>query len=133
MANKRPIKMKENEIKVTGNFVTSDGKEFTNLVECANYCHANNVTWKENEPKVKDSQKFWKVNSVYIYTGSKYKSTYDRLVSLEAKIEVLQTMINLYERPSMSNDLPDWTTQSMHYAKAAYESELAQLVKELKL
>jgi hypothetical protein len=88
---------------------------------------------KENEPKVKDSQKWWKEKSLMGRIDNKPlfalyepdKATYDRLVTLEAKIEALKSCLFYTAVES--------TIRHIHRDINHYESELAELVKELKI
>lgn len=94
------------------------------------------VKMKEDEPKVKYSQKYWEKNKVKLkcsfclqgdaptYSLSEeHKATYDRLVTLEAKIEVMKDLH--IENPEDRREI--------HSQINEYESELAELVKELKI
>jgi hypothetical protein len=66
---------------------------------------------------MKDSQKYWEKHwnnfDEYFYETFD-KETYDQLVSLEAKIWALESLIEIYESPLMAKDLPEWTTNTMH-------------------
>jgi hypothetical protein len=87
---------------------------------------------KENEPKVKDSQKWWEqkkqtfeLGSNYWFLHERHKATYDRLVSLEAKIEELKEFY-----AEKHNNLQSNVVYMMQGRLSKYESELEQLVKK---
>lgn len=76
----------------------------------------------------KESEKFWNAKSVQLELGDYYeglkhpkdKAVYDRLVSLEAKIELLKT---LHDYKKLSDD-------DYNHARSVIESEYQKLIEE---
>ena len=100
----------------------------------------------KEEPKSpkgeKASEKYWDIcrhvyahdlrdNSVVFALHDNYKATYDRLVTLEAKIEVLEELSDMHHAYCLKHDLVEQgATKAIGAKLIKYQSEYDQLIKE---
>jgi hypothetical protein len=66
----------------------------------------------------------------FIMLETSFKEVYDKLLSLEAKIEVINQLIEVYKIPTMANDLPEWINNTMYLKIDELESEYQSLGKQ---